>query len=107
MPDFLKKWLENLSKIWKGITTTQKIIGGIILGAAVIAIVVILTVSTSGDGVPLFTNQITGLIAGGTAAADAAVRSIHTLAIAELLCIGAGIAAVLFLPKIHSKGEVR
>ena len=57
--------------------------------------------------VPLFTNQITGLIAGGTAAADAAVRSIHTLAIAELLCIGAGIAAVLFLPKIHSKGEVR
>ena len=58
MPDFLKKWLENLSKIWKGITTTQKIIGGIILGAAVIAIVVILTVSTSGDGVPLFTNQL-------------------------------------------------
>ena len=58
MPDFLKKWLENLSKIWKGITTTQKIIGGVILGAAVIAIVVILTVSTSGDGVPLFTNQL-------------------------------------------------
>ena len=39
MPDFLKKGLENLSKIWKGITTTQKIIGGVIVGAAVIAIV--------------------------------------------------------------------
>ena len=54
--------------------------------------------------VPLFTNQITGLIAGGTTGADAAVRSIHLLAIAELICIAAGIAAVLFLPKIRSKG---
>ena len=54
--------------------------------------------------VPLFTNQITGLIAGGTAGADAAVRSIHLLALAELICIAAGIAAVLFLPRIHNKG---
>ncbi len=54
--------------------------------------------------VPLFTNQITGLIAGGTTGVDAAVRSIHLLAIAELICIAAGIAAVLFLPKIRSKG---
>ena len=54
--------------------------------------------------VPLFTNQITGLIAGGTTGADAAVRSIHLLAIAELLCIAAGIAAVLFLPRIRNKG---
>ena len=53
--------------------------------------------------VPLFTNQITGLIAGGTTGADAAVRSIHLLAIAELLCIAAGIAAVLFLPRIRNK----
>lgn len=58
MPDFLKKGLDNLSKIWKGITTTQKIIGGVIIGAAIIAIVVILTVSTSGNGVPLFNNQL-------------------------------------------------
>ena len=55
--------------------------------------------------VPLFTNQITGLVAGGTAAAEAAVRSVHFLAIAELLCIAAGIATVLFLPKIRKKGE--
>ena len=54
--------------------------------------------------VPLFTNQITGLIAGGATGADAAIRSIHLLAIAELLCIAAGIAAVLFLPRIRNKG---
>ena len=54
--------------------------------------------------VPLFPNQITGLIAGGATGADAAIRSIHLLAIAELICIAAGIAAVLFLPKIRSKG---
>ena len=54
--------------------------------------------------VPLFTNQITGLIAGGATGADAAVRSIHLLAIAELLCVAAGIAVVFFLPRIHSKG---
>ena len=55
--------------------------------------------------VPLFTNQITGLIAGGAAGADAAVQSIHRLAVAELLCIAAGIAAVFFLPKIRNRGE--
>lgn len=54
--------------------------------------------------VPLFTNQITGLIAGGATGADAAARSIHLLAIAELICIAAGIAAVLFLPRIRNKG---
>ena len=54
--------------------------------------------------VPLFTNQITRLIAGGATGADAAVQSIHQLAIAELVCIAAGIAAVLFLPEIRSKG---
>ena len=54
--------------------------------------------------VPLFTNQITGLIASGASSANAAVQSIHQLAIAELVCIAAGIAAVLFLPKIRNKG---
>ena len=55
--------------------------------------------------VPLFTNQITTLTAGGMSAASAAVASIHSLAIAELLCIAAGLAAVLFLPKIYRKGD--
>ena len=48
--------------------------------------------------VPLFTNQITGRIAAGTAEAPAAVASIHYLAIAELLCVVLGIVAVAFLP---------
>ena len=55
--------------------------------------------------VPLFANRIAGLIAGGAAGADAAVQSIHSLAVAELLCIAASIAVVFFLPKIHNKGE--
>ncbi len=55
--------------------------------------------------VPLFTNRITGLITSGATGADAAVRSIHSLAGAELLCVAAGIAAVFFLPKIHNRGE--
>ena len=49
--------------------------------------------------VPLFTNQITDRIAAGTAADSAAVDSIHFLAVAEILCVALGIAAVAFLPK--------
>ena len=55
--------------------------------------------------VPLFTNQIIGLMAGGTSAADAAVRAIHLLGVAELFCVAGGIVAVLFLPKIHNRGD--
>ncbi|MBQ9762710.1 MAG: MFS transporter [Oscillospiraceae bacterium] len=55
--------------------------------------------------VPLFTNQITGWIAAGATEAEAAVQAVHLLAVAELLCVAAGIAAVLFLPKIRNKGE--
>ena len=49
--------------------------------------------------VPLFTNQITGRIAAGTAEPAAAVDAIHFLAIAEILCVALGIAVVAFLPK--------
>ena len=49
--------------------------------------------------VPLFTNQITSTIAAGAKDAEAAVSSVRSLAIAELLCVAAGISAVLFLPK--------
>ena len=49
--------------------------------------------------VPLFTNQITGRIAAGTAEASAAVASIHFLAVAEILCVLFGMIAVAFLPK--------
>ncbi|MBO4938201.1 MAG: MFS transporter [Oscillospiraceae bacterium] len=49
--------------------------------------------------VPLFTNRITGHIAAGTAESAAAVNSIHTLALSEILCVILGIGAVLLLPK--------
>ena len=55
--------------------------------------------------VPLFTNQITSRIAAGTADPTAAVASIHFLAIAELLCVALGIAAVEFLPKRNVRKE--
>ena len=49
--------------------------------------------------VPLFTNQITNRIAAGTVAPAAAVASIHFLALAEILCVALGVAAVILLPK--------
>ena len=49
--------------------------------------------------VPLFTNQISLRIAAGSPEASAAVASIHSLAVVELLCVALGIAAVAFLPK--------
>ena len=55
--------------------------------------------------VPLFTNQITDRIAAGVAEASAAVASIHSLAIAELLCVALGIVAVAFLPKQNARKE--
>lgn len=57
--------------------------------------------------VPLFTNQITNLIAGGADPAAAAVQSIRLLSAAELICIAGGAAAVFCLPRIRSKGETR
>ena len=43
--------------------------------------------------------EITSRIVVGTPAPTAAVASIHALAIAEILCVALGIAAVAFLPK--------
>lgn len=48
--------------------------------------------------VPLYTNQIAGNIAAGASEAAAAVSGIHILALAELLSVALGFAAVLFLP---------
>ena len=55
--------------------------------------------------VPLFTNQITASIAKGASEASAAVSSIHFLAIAEIICVAFGIAAVTLLPKRRSAKE--
>lgn len=56
--------------------------------------------------VPLFTNQITNQTAAGVSGSAAAVSSIRSLAVAELLCVAVGIAVVFFLPRIrNSKGD--
>jgi MFS family permease len=55
--------------------------------------------------VPLFTNQITRQLAAGATEPAAAVRSVHSLAVAEILCVAVGIAVVLGLPRIHNKGD--
>ncbi|MBR6825622.1 MAG: MFS transporter [Oscillospiraceae bacterium] len=55
--------------------------------------------------VPLFTNQITSRIALGAGEATAAVASIHSLAFTELICVAAGILAVLFLPRWNSSAK--
>ena len=51
--------------------------------------------------VPLFTNRIAGYTAQGVAGAEAAVRAIHSLAVIEIICVAAGVAVVLMLPRIH------
>ena len=56
--------------------------------------------------VPLFTNRVTNIMNGGVSEITAAVNSIKFLAVAEIICVIAGIAIVLFLPKIYiKKGE--
>ena len=55
--------------------------------------------------VPFFTNQIAGRITQGSAEAAAAVASIHSLAIAEILCVALGIAAVVLLPNRNIRKE--
>ena len=54
--------------------------------------------------VPMFTNEITRLSSGAMpqlSTPDAAVSSIHMLAIIELLCVATGIIIVQLLPKIY------
>ena len=55
--------------------------------------------------VPLFTNQITAKISAGAGEAAAAVASMRSLAATELLCVAAGLAAVLLLPKTNTKSN--
>lgn len=55
--------------------------------------------------VPLFTNGIVDGMGRGLEAADAAVETIHLLAIVEVVCVAAGILAVRALPELRSAGE--
>lgn len=56
--------------------------------------------------VPFFTNQITERMASGMAAPAAAVESVHSLAMAEILCVALGVAAVALLPKPRAAKEI-
>ena len=56
--------------------------------------------------VPLFTNQITDRISTGAAEAAAAVASVHSLALGEILCVALGMLAVAFLPKRKAIKEI-
>ena len=56
--------------------------------------------------VPLFTNQITDRISSGAAEAAAAVASVHSLALGEILCVVLGMIAVAFLPKRKAIKEI-
>ena len=56
--------------------------------------------------VPLFTNQITDRISAGTPEAAAAVASVHSLALGEILCVALGMIAVAFLPKRKAIKEI-
>ena len=56
--------------------------------------------------VPLFTNQITDRISTGAAEAAAAVASVHSLALGEILCVALGMIAVAFLPKRKAIKEI-
>ena len=57
--------------------------------------------------VPLFTNRVTANVNMGIDEISAAVDSIKLLAMTEIICVAAGLAAVVLLPKIHSrKGSV-
>lgn len=53
--------------------------------------------------VPLYTNQITSRMASGLNDSAAAVKSIHFLALVEILCVAASIVVSRFLPKIQNK----
>ena len=56
--------------------------------------------------VPLYTNQITDRISTGAAEAAAAVASVHSLALGEILCVALGMIAVAFLPKRKAIKEI-
>lgn len=56
--------------------------------------------------VPLFTNGVTRGIGTGTTEALAAVSSIKTLAIVEIICVAVGLLAVLLLPQINKRKDI-
>jgi MFS family permease len=57
--------------------------------------------------IPFFTNQITANTNLGINEISAAVSSIKLLAITEIICVAVGLIAVLFLPNVHKRKEIK
>ena len=57
--------------------------------------------------VPLFTNRVAANVNMGINEVTAAVSSVKLLAIAEIVCVAAGVIAVALLPKIHNRKELK
>lgn len=57
MPDFLKNFFDSINSILSKISMTQKLIAGGVLLVAVVGLIFVFTMSSSSDGVPLFTKR--------------------------------------------------
>ena len=55
--------------------------------------------------VPLFTNRVTANVNMGIDEISAALSSIKLLALTEIVCVAAGLVAVILLPKIYNRKE--
>ncbi|MCK4797192.1 MAG: flagellar M-ring protein FliF [Spirochaetes bacterium] len=58
MPDFLKKFIENINNIFSKLSLNQKLIGGGVILAAIIILVMVFVFSSTSSGVPIFTEKI-------------------------------------------------
>jgi flagellar M-ring protein FliF len=58
MPDFIKKIIDNIKTIWGKLTIAQKLIGGGVILAVIVAIVIMLAVNSTSAGVPLFVSNV-------------------------------------------------
>ncbi|MBR3732812.1 MAG: hypothetical protein IKN25_09225, partial [Spirochaetales bacterium] len=54
MPEFMKKFGENVKKIFGKLTTVQKVIGGAVILAVAVGLIIVFVVNSSQAGIPLF-----------------------------------------------------
>ena len=59
MPEFMKKFGENVKKIFGKLTTVQKVIGGAVILAVVVGLIIVFVVNSSQAGIPLFEKSMT------------------------------------------------
>jgi flagellar M-ring protein FliF len=58
MPDFIKKFIDSVKTIWGKLTVSQKLIGGGVILAVIVGIIILFAVNSSSAGVPLFVSSI-------------------------------------------------